>query len=124
MLASQHRQYDRGARLMRDPQRKRPPPDRPASSERLAACSRAAPGLQRGPPCPTSRSDSFASLFEAETRGRSANKRARPPLGERCRAEVVQIGKDAVFVELLAEGLGKRAQAFLNLEDVRAPDGS
>jgi small subunit ribosomal protein S1 len=73
---------------------------------------------------PDKPSDSFAALFEAESRGRN-DKRARPPaLGERCRAEVVQIGKDAVFVELLQEGsFGKRAQAYLNHDDVRGPDG-
>jgi small subunit ribosomal protein S1 len=73
---------------------------------------------------PEKPTDSFAALFEAENKGR-ADKRARPPsLGERCRAEVVQIGKDAVFVELLQEGgFGKRAQAYLNLDDVRGPDG-
>lgn len=67
--------------------------------------------------------DSFASLFEAETRGHSAKKLRLPALGERVQAEVVQLGKDAVFVEILAEGFGKRAQAYLNHEDVRGPDG-
>jgi small subunit ribosomal protein S1 len=67
--------------------------------------------------------DSFASLFEAETRGQSAKKLRLPALGERVRAEVVQLGKDAVFVEVIAEGFGKRAQAFLNHEDVRGSDG-
>jgi small subunit ribosomal protein S1 len=67
--------------------------------------------------------DSFASLFEAETRGQSAKKLRVPALGERVRAEVVQLGKDAVFVELLGEGFGKRAQAYLKHEDVRGSDG-
>lgn len=66
----------------------------------------------------------FASLFEAEARG-PRQKRARiPALGERCRGEVVQIGRDAVFVELVAEpSLDKRVQAYLQLEDVRGADG-
>jgi small subunit ribosomal protein S1 len=68
-------------------------------------------------------SDSFASLFEAESRGQSQKKARLPALGERVRAEVVQLGKDAVFVELLSEGFGKRVQAYLNHEDVRGPDG-
>jgi small subunit ribosomal protein S1 len=73
---------------------------------------------------PDKSSDSFASLFEAESQGRSPKKARPPALGERCRAEVVQIGKDCVFVELLQEGgFGKRAQAYLNHEDVRGPDG-
>ncbi len=67
--------------------------------------------------------DSFASLFEAESRGQSAKKLRTPALGERVRAEVVQLGKDAVFVELFGEGFGKRAQAYLNHEDLRGSDG-
>ena len=68
--------------------------------------------------------DSFASLFEAESKGQQSHKKARlPALGERVRAEVVQLGKDAVFVELVAEGFGKRTQAFLNLDDVRNAEG-
>lgn len=68
-------------------------------------------------------SDSFASLFEAESRGQSQKKARLPALGERVRAEVVQLGKDSVFVELLADGFGKRVQAYLNLDDVRGADG-
>ncbi|HEX5656499.1 MAG TPA: S1 RNA-binding domain-containing protein, partial [Polyangiales bacterium] len=65
---------------------------------------------------------SFASLFEAETKGQR-DKRAKPPaLGERVRGEVVQIGKDAVFVELENQG-GKRVSAFMHTQDLRGPDG-
>jgi small subunit ribosomal protein S1 len=67
--------------------------------------------------------DSFASLFEAESRGQTHKKARLPALGERVRAEVVQLGKDAIFVELPGEGFGKRVQAYLNLEDVRNTDG-
>ena len=74
-------------------------------------------------------SNTFASLFEAETRGQRPQKKARQPkLGERCRAEVVQIGKDEVFVEIVSDGTqdvsaAKRATAYLHHEDVRGPDG-
>jgi hypothetical protein len=44
--------------------------------------------------------DSFASLFEAETRGQKPQKARRLALGELVRAEIVQIGKDALFVEV------------------------
>ena len=66
----------------------------------------------------------FASLFEAEARGQKPKRARVPQLGERCRAEVVQIGRDAVFVEVVAEStLEKRAQAYLQLDEVRGPDG-
>jgi small subunit ribosomal protein S1 len=70
--------------------------------------------------------DSFASLFEAETRGQNTQKAAkRPALGALVRAEIVQIGKDAVFVEVASAAAGqKRQTAFLNIEDVKAPDGT
>ncbi len=68
-------------------------------------------------------SDSFASLFEAETRGQKPQKSRVPALGDRVRAEVVQVGKDAVFVEIVQEGFGKRPQAYLDLQDVRDADG-
>ena len=74
-----------------------------------------------------SRTDSFASLFEAESGGKSPNKSAKKPripsLGERVKAEVVQIGKDDIFVELIGEGIGKRAAAYINQLDVRGADG-
>ena len=69
-------------------------------------------------------SNSFASLFESEARGPSHKRARTPKLGERCRAEVVQIGRDAVFVELIAESpLDKRVQAYLQHDDLRGPDG-
>ncbi len=68
--------------------------------------------------------DSFASLFEAEARGTKPKKIRGPALGSRCRAEVVQVGRDAVFVEILDQStIGKRPQAYLKIEDVRGPDG-
>ncbi|MEY4509925.1 MAG: hypothetical protein RLZZ450_2047 [Pseudomonadota bacterium] len=70
-------------------------------------------------------SNTFASLFEAETRGLRPRKTRNPGLGERCRAEVIQVGRDEVFVELLTDGARgeKRPQAHLHHLDVRGPDG-
>src|SRR5688500_6073604 len=69
--------------------------------------------------------EDFASLFEAETRGRP-EQRARPlALGERCRAEVVQVGRDGVFVEILDRSAGgKRPQAFIAAEERRAGEAA
>lgn len=68
-------------------------------------------------------SQSFASLFEAEMRGQRPQRTRLPSLGDRVRAEVVQVGKDAVFVEIEQPGAGKRPQAYLNLDDVRDEQG-
>jgi small subunit ribosomal protein S1 len=68
----------------------------------------------------------FASLFEAEAKGPRQKRARRPQLGERCRAEVVQIGRDAVFVELVndaAPNTEKRLQAYLQIEEVRDAEG-
>src|SRR5690606_29244866 len=100
---------------------------RTTQNMRRDACSKGPAGLWLTPAMTDKTSDSFASLFEAETQGLSQNsaKKARlPALGERVKAEVVRLGKAAVFVELLAEGgFGKRAHAFLNNDDARGPDG-
>ena len=73
---------------------------------------------------PDHRSDDFASLFEAETQHKPAAKQAPLRLGERCRAQVIQVGKDAVFVEVLERGtLGKRPEAYFQSIDLRGPDG-
>jgi small subunit ribosomal protein S1 len=70
----------------------------------------------------TDKPSSFASLFEAETKGQR-DKRVKPPsLGERVRGEVVQVGRDAVFVELENQG-GKRVSAYMQTQDLRGPDG-
>src|SRR6188508_864020 len=81
--------------------------------------ARAEPAMSERP------SESFASLFEAETRDQP-QQRSRPlALGERCRAEVVQVGRDAVFLEILDRNAGgKRPQALMNLIDLHAPDGT
>jgi small subunit ribosomal protein S1 len=68
--------------------------------------------------------EDFASLFEAQAKGQKPE-RSRPlALGERCRAEVLQVGRDGLFVEVLDRAaLGKRPQAFVHFEDARGADG-
>jgi len=63
--------------------------------------------------------ESFAALFEQSAATQGLPRRRAPRVGETVDALVVQVGKDAVFVEL--DG---RHQAFLELADVRAPDGT
>jgi small subunit ribosomal protein S1 len=64
-----------------------------------------------GPPA-----DSFAALFEQQ----APVPRARNPrIGDRLEARVVQVGRDAVFVELD----GKR-QAYIDAVELRGPDGT
>src|SRR5579883_596097 len=60
--------------------------------------------------------DSFAALFEQS--GRAAPRARRPRPGDVVQATVVQVGKEAVFVEL--EG---RQQAFVEAGDLRDPEG-
>src|SRR6185312_8525902 len=61
--------------------------------------------------------ESFAALFEQSARG-APRKRA-PKVGETVDGVVVQVGKDAVFVDL--DG---RQQGFIESIDLRAPDGA
>jgi small subunit ribosomal protein S1 len=68
--------------------------------------------------------EDFASLFEAESRGQPEQRARAIALGERCRAEVVLVGRDGVFVEILDRSAGgKRPQAFLDAQELRAPGG-
>jgi small subunit ribosomal protein S1 len=60
---------------------------------------------------------SFAALFEEA--GQSAPRRRRPRVGETFAVVVVQVSKEAVFVEL--DG---HQQGFIAPGDLRAPDGS
>ena len=60
---------------------------------------------------------SFAALFEEA--GRRAPRRQRPRLGESFDVVVVQVGKEAVFVEFDAH-----QQGFIEPADLQAPDGS
>lgn len=61
--------------------------------------------------------DSFAALFEQQSS--KAPKARAVHVGDRIRATVVQVGRDAVFVELD----GKR-QAWIDAAELRAPDGT
>jgi small subunit ribosomal protein S1 len=61
--------------------------------------------------------ESFAALFERE-KARAPRQRALR-VGDRLEAVVVQVGRDAVFVEL--DG---KQQAFLDAEELRAGDGT
>jgi small subunit ribosomal protein S1 len=60
--------------------------------------------------------ESFAALFEQSG---ATPKRKPPKVGEIVEAVVVQVGRDAVFVEIE----GKR-QAFLEAIELKAPDGT
>ncbi|MCL2776880.1 MAG: S1 RNA-binding domain-containing protein [Polyangiaceae bacterium] len=67
--------------------------------------------------------ENFAALFEREAGAqntRNTRKQRRVPrVGERLEGVVVQVGRDAVFVEL--DG---KLQALLEADEVREPDGS
>jgi ribosomal protein S1 len=60
--------------------------------------------------------DSFAALFEQS--GKAAPRARRPRPGDVVQATVVQVGKEAVFVEL--EG---RQQAFIEASELHDPEG-
>jgi small subunit ribosomal protein S1 len=60
---------------------------------------------------------SFAALFEEASQAAPRTRRAR--VGETFEVTVVQVGKEAVFVEL--DG---RQQGFIDAVDLHAPDGS
>jgi small subunit ribosomal protein S1 len=60
--------------------------------------------------------DSFAAMFEAQ--GAQVGRRKRVRVGDRLEAVVVQIGKEAVFVEL--DG---KQQAFIEASELRNADG-
>ena len=60
--------------------------------------------------------ESFAALFEQG--GQAVPRRGHPRVGETLDAVVVQVGRDAVFVEL--DG---RRQGFIESADLKGPDG-
>ncbi len=62
--------------------------------------------------------DSFAALFEQST-AQGGTRRRNPRVGDVLDALVVQVGRDAVFVEL--EG---RRQGYIESLDLKAPDGT
>ncbi|HEY3815840.1 MAG TPA: S1 RNA-binding domain-containing protein [Polyangiaceae bacterium] len=61
--------------------------------------------------------ESFAALFEQT--GKAAPRARGPRVGDMLEVTIVQVGKDAVFVEL--DG---RRQGFVEAIDLRAPDGT
>jgi len=65
------------------------------------------------------KNESFAAMFEEDARGRDVKKRRRYKVGDRLEAVVVQVGRDAVFVEL--DG---KQQAFLEAIELREEDGT
>jgi small subunit ribosomal protein S1 len=65
----------------------------------------------------TDRDESFAALFEQA--GQGAPRKRNPRIGETLEVLVVQVGRDAVFVEL--DG---RRQGFIESTDLKAPDGT
>ena len=62
--------------------------------------------------------ESFAALFEKQGAGQASRKR-NPRVGETLEVVVVQVGRDAVFVEID----GNR-QGYIESLDLKAPDGS
>jgi small subunit ribosomal protein S1 len=72
-------------------------------------------------------SGSFAAMFEAETQGQTGLKEGRSrglSLGQRCRGEVVQVGRDSVFVEIVdPPSVGKRQQAYARYADLADASG-
>ncbi|MEY4583315.1 MAG: hypothetical protein RL701_8018 [Pseudomonadota bacterium] len=72
----------------------------------------------------------FAALFEAEAaadkRGGGASAAKTRPLtpGERVTVNVIQVGRDGVFVEVPGRGsMGQSVQAYFHIADLRGPDG-
>lgn len=66
-----------------------------------------------------SQADSFAALFEASAPADGQARAVRIHAGDRVKAEVVRVGKDAVFVEIVdPPPVGKRMQAYFELPDL------
>jgi small subunit ribosomal protein S1 len=67
--------------------------------------------------------EGFAALFEAEPQEAPATGSRPLALGDRCRAEVVQVGRDSVFVEVVdPPPVGRRVQAYIEAQDLKGPD--
>jgi small subunit ribosomal protein S1 len=71
------------------------------------------------------KADSFAAMFEASAPAQQAQARAvRINVGDRCKAEVVRVGKDAVFVEVVdPPPVAQRMQAYFELPDLLDGNG-
>jgi small subunit ribosomal protein S1 len=67
---------------------------------------------------------SFAALFEAETQGQKQERARALSLGQRCRGQVVQVGRDSIFVEIVEPpSTGKRVQAYARFADLADASG-
>ena len=62
--------------------------------------------------------DSFAALFESQAKEKGPKRARAVRVGDKIEAKVVQVGKEAVFVEL--DG---KQQAFIEIDEVRGPEG-
>jgi small subunit ribosomal protein S1 len=72
----------------------------------------------------TDKTDSFAAMFEATPSAPAHARAVRVNIGDRVKAEVVRVGKDAVFVEITdPPPLAKRLQAYFELPDLMDADG-
>jgi len=70
------------------------------------------------------KADSFAALFEASTPAQDQVRAVRLHTGDRVKAEVVRVGKDAVFVEIVdPPPVAKRVQAYFELPDLSDASG-
>jgi small subunit ribosomal protein S1 len=72
------------------------------------------------------KADSFAAMFEASAPAAQAQTRAvRIQVGDRVKAEVVRVGKDAVFVEIVdPPPVAQRVQAYFELPDLLDANGA
>ncbi len=72
----------------------------------------------------TTQPKDFASIFESETRDQPEQRRHVFKLGDRCKAQIVQVTRDNAFAEILEPAsVGKREQVYLRHDDVRGADG-
>jgi small subunit ribosomal protein S1 len=68
--------------------------------------------------------DSFASMFEASTPAQAQARAVRVHVGDRVKAEVVRVGRDAVFVEIVdPPPVSQRVQAYFELPDLFDANG-
>jgi small subunit ribosomal protein S1 len=72
------------------------------------------------------KADSFAAMFEASGPAQATQTRAvRIQIGDRIKAEVVRVGKDAVFVEVVdPPPVAQRVQAYFELPDLLDANGA
>src|SRR5688500_10136369 len=101
----------------------------PGGSDRRVAPQGLAPGRSRAytgaAMSEDKKVDSFAALFEASAPTEGQARAVRLHTGDRVKAEVVRVGKDAVFVELVdPPPIAKRVQAYFELPDLADATGA